>query len=370
MTQGISRAFVLIFFVVIFASCTNSEKKSGTGSDVKTAYFQVKRLPLIGKKTWRGVVRSANRVELRSERRTKVAKILVENYQTVKKGQLLIELDRTDAENKRRDLVAKVKSLEVERQASQIKWTHAKRSVERKRPLLEKGIIPQKDYEDSQRELSLTETDAKGKDLELEKAKRDVSELDTQLQSTSIFAPMSGVLSGLINIESGNEEVSAGQLLAVVSDPNNLALWIAVEEGSVHRLNVGTKMNVSLDAITGSSFAGTVLDINASANNDGGRNISTRLKLYEVSVGFGVTQVQVREGLSGSATFQYENKVQAIAVPASALRSYQGKDALVVSAGASGSGEVRLVNTGIKTDNEVEILSGLSENEYVVVESN
>lgn len=350
---------VLLFFI---GSCTKATGKKGTAS----VYYPVKKGPMEGKVGWRGVVRSANRIEIRSDRKVKISKVLVSNNQAVKKGDLLIEVDRTEIEAKKRELVDKTKAMDLERNSSRFRLEHAQKVLNRKTILSQKGIIARKEFEEAQREFRVAEMEIKSKELDAEKNKREVDELEDQLKSSNFFAPMDGIISGIANLQDSNQgEVSPGQVMAVVFDPKVLALWVQVEESNLHRVAVGTKVELELDSFVGDKFQGTVTEVSVSASDPQQRSF---MKSYGVSIVFDPKGKTVKEGFSGNATLVYAKKDGALTIPISGLRYMDGKEFVQVASSDQGSVQNREVKTGIQTDDEVEIVTGVSEKDFVVAE--
>ena len=362
---GVWFANSLLVLLVVFPSCTKKEKEA------VTTRFPVKRGTLLGKLEWRGSVRSANRIEIRAQSRVKIAKFSVKNFEMVKKGQLLLEVDRSEGETKRNDIQDRLKTQELEMSSSRTKLSFNARALERKRTLFGKGIISQKDFEEARREHSLSENDTKAKELDLDKTRRELAELEDTLKTSNFLAPMDGLVSGLVSGDnSSNPEVQAGQLLATVSDPKVLALSVRVEESSIHRLSQGMPALVKIDALPQETFPGKILEIStSSAQGDNSPGNISPMKSYDVSIAFNTGKSAVQEGFSGIGSLVYAEKKDALSVPLLALRYLDGKDFLLSASDLTSPGKPTSVQIGLKTENEAEVLSGVTENTYVVVEA-
>ncbi|MBI4402537.1 MAG: efflux RND transporter periplasmic adaptor subunit [Deltaproteobacteria bacterium] len=351
--------FALIALMMVVA-CT---KKAEDGSS-PSAHIPVRRSTLEGKLSWKGIVRSASRMELRAERKIKIARVLVKNFQPVRKGQLLIEVDRSEQENKKRELTDKLNALQLELQAANTKYSHNARSASRKQGLFEKGIISQKEYDEAQKEYQLSSNELKSKELELEKARRELQETEDQLKTSDYRAPMDGTISTLAALEGqGASEINAGQLLGIISDPNHLALWIKIEENHIHRLSIGTPAWIQIDALSAEVIQGRVLELAINSAEPQGR-----LKYYDAVIGFDAGKRIIKEGFGGTATVVYAKKDNALTIPVVALKYLDGKEFVVASADEKSAGTPRQIHVGLRTDEEAEITSGLTENEYVIID--
>ncbi len=342
------------------AESSSGQIKVGGGS-VKAVKGPIEQTVIL-----RGTVRSSNRIEMRAERKVKISKNRVKNFESVKKGQVLLEVDNSETESKVREFKEKSKTMDLEFQSVNIKYKHAQKVVDRKKSLFDKGIIAQKEFDEATRDFRLSGSEIRAKELEMEKLGREVSEATDQLKSSHFVAPMDGMVTGLVVPDVGGTEVQPGQSIATVSDPGKLALWVGVEEANLHKVKQEMKASIKLDSVPNEKFDGRIISIGTS-EMPGGAN---RGRLYEVGISFATGGKAIREGYSGKAKISFESKPSAITVPVAALRYLDGKDYVSVAQGLQGSPTAKLVTVGIRTDTEVEILSGVSENDTIFLAAN
>lgn len=349
-----------VFALMLALSVSSCSKKAAmvdVGADDATV--KAKRGIIEQEVTWRGSVRSSQRIEIRAERKVKISKSQVNNFQPVKKGQLLLEVDNSETETKIRELKDKTKTMELEFQSVTIKHRHAQKVLERKKSLFDKGIIAQKEFDDAAKDARLVGSEIRAKELEVEKLGRDLAEAHDQLKSSNFVAPMEGVVTGLVLPDSTGTDVQAGQSVATVSDPNRLALWVGVEETHLHKIKRDMKAVVTLDSVPNKEFEGKVISVGTTEmQGQGGRQ-----RVYEVGISFPADKQPIREGYTGRAKVAFDRKKDALTVPLAALKYMDGKDYVAVAAGVGGGATAKLVSVGIRTDNEAEILSGVSEND-------
>ncbi len=248
-------------------------------------------------------------------------------------------------------------------QSSNIKSQHAFKVLNRKKSLLQKGIIAQKEHDEALKDYQLSDSDLKSKQLEKEKCERELSEVEEQLKTANFYSPMDGTVSSLVAPET-TDELNAGQLLAIISDPKNLALWIEVDETQIHRLRVGSLAKITLDSNRGQSIEGRVSEVSLGSSEKEG----TRLKTYDVSTRFDPKGQNIREGFSGQAEFVFARRENTLSIPLAAIRYMDGKELVVVAHDDRSMGTPKEVKFGLKTDVEAEVVSGLMENDYVVIE--
>ncbi len=345
----------LLILLFLLSACHRGEKSAQSG----VSYIPVKLTTLERKLNWRGWVRAADRLEIRADKKFKVAKVGAKNFESVKKGQVLLEADRVEMISKRDEAKNKEASGEVQIKMSSAKVEHAQKILHRKKELLAKGIIPRKEFDEALKDFKMSESESKSKELEQQRVKRELSQLEEELKVSNYQAPREGVVSNLPLL---GAEVELGQIVAVISNLNQLALWVEVEESHAHQIQAGQPVTIALDIAHGQNFQGKVKEIATSSQQD------SMIKTYEVGIAFDAKGIALREGYSGEATLSLFKKENVIAIPIAAIRYIEGKSYALVSSTEGGKFSPRQIQIGLKTDEEVEVLSGLSENEFVVLE--
>ncbi|MFM8313503.1 MAG: hypothetical protein ACKOA8_04395, partial [Deltaproteobacteria bacterium] len=125
---------------------------------------------------------------------------------------------------------------------------------------------------------------------------------------------------------------------------------------------VGQEAQVRLDILPGKTLRGSIFEISSNATDN-----NARVKTYTMGVAFDGAGLGLKEGFAGEGTLIYANKDNAITVPLAAIKYLEGKNYLVVSNAITGIRKTVPVSLGIKTSTEAEILSGVTETEFVVV---
>lgn len=215
--------------------------------------------------------------------------------------------------------------------------------------------------------------------LKLEDLALQLQTAEEQLQDYKIYAPFDGTIT-LEDIEQGNS-INQGEVLGSVANYDTMEFVIDVDELDISKIAVGQTANVTIDALEETEtkpINGTVTEIAVEGTSSDG--VST----YPVTI-----QLEYNENLKGSMNANAEilinQKTGVLYVPVDAVQKRNGKSFVMVvkadenaEAGKSGaqdkqSAEIqterREVETGISTEEYIEIVSGLSEGEKVVVTS-
>ena len=314
---------------MLLFSCSNSKKDQNTGNKGKKLQVPVKALIIQPSKLnysvhATGTLLAYEEVELRSEISGRVTNILFEEGQAVKKGTLLIKMQ--DA-----DLKAQLKKVQL-----QIELAASDES--RNKILLEQKGISQQDYDVALNKLN--------------SLKADADYIQAQINKTSITAPFSGSV-GLRYISEGSF-VSASTLLASVQQTDPLKIEFSVPERYASHIKNGLKVNFTTNEEK--TYLATVyasdqkIDLNTRSLKVRARCSNPKNELVPGSfVKIDVNMNQIND---------------ALIVPAEAvIPVLAGQTVYTLN---NGKAKVAKVITGIRTDSEVQILSGLNIGDTII----
>lgn len=175
---------------------------------------------------------------------------------------------------------------------------------------------------------------------------------ETALSYATITAPFAGVVAQ--KLCNPGDMAAPGQPLFVIEQTDAYRLEAQVPDRLAGRVAVGQTWPVTVDA-TGETCAGTVAEVIPAAD-PASRSVTVKIDL--------ACRQALKSGLFGRAAVPVGQR-QALLVPASAVRN-RGQLTYVFVA-HEGRAQMRLVKTGKKTDEKLEILSGLQEGEQLIV---
>ncbi|GAA3576228.1 hypothetical protein GCM10022419_066790 [Nonomuraea rosea] len=161
--------------------------------------------------------------------------------------------------------------------------------------------------------------------------------------------------------------VSAGDPILTVTDVSELTLDADVDETDVLLVEKGAKAAVELDAVPGATYTAAVTGIGVTpmAGTTGGVSYPVRLTLGPGAFDDGSKAPTPKPGMSAVTRLTVRESPSAVSAPASAIVS-SGRES-VVWAIRNGVTERRVVKLGAQGDAVVEVLSGLSVGERIVV---
>jgi len=197
--------------------------------------------------------------------------------------------------------------------------------------------------------------------LELEQAELDIQDLQDQIASAQLIAPFAGQILSL-NIKSG-DAAQAYDTVGVLADPTALEITAELGSEELSQMALNQEAVISLRNRPGETFQGTVRQL---PYPYGGTTVDTGDDDTAVHVSIeGYVDMTLGELATVSIVLQEKDNV--LWLPPAAIRSYQGRDFVVVQL-ADGSQKRVDVLLGISTDERVEIAAGLEEGQTIVGE--
>ncbi len=202
-------------------------------------------------------------------------------------------------------------------------------------------------------DVRAAESDIKRIQAQQEQAEAAVAETRIMLSYTVIRAPFAGkVIKKLVDV---GDMAAPGQPLFLLETASDLELHAFLSESLIPRVDLGQEMEVHIDALN-RTFPGVLREITPKSDP------STRTVLVKVTL---PPDPDLVNGLFGRLGVPY-GKYEALVVPIKAVREV-GQLSLVEVLGADGTLQRRFVTLGQTHDGLVEVLSGLQENEEVVI---
>lgn len=398
---------ILVVFVVLMVVFSNRKE------DVFVTVDQSERRDLIETVTANGTIQPEVEVKISSEVSGEIIALYVKEGDSVQKGDLLLQVNPDISESNVERARASVNNAKANLEASkarviqaQARFDQAEITFNRNKKLHTEKVISDSEFEQFRAEYQ----SAKG---ELEAAKRAVDAAEYTVKSlestlsgeqktlnrTSIFAPMSGIVS-LLNVEKGERVVGTMQMtgteLLRIADFTTMELSVDVGESDIIRVSVGDTAEIEVDAYDDRTFIGIVKEVANSAKNLGAATTSTdQVTNFEVKITLLHTSYKdlldkypgkvspFLPGMSGMADIRTKSAGNVISVPIEAvtLREVKGDSTSkkegekadkdddkkeVVFLFEDGKAKMVQVKTGVQDSKYIEILEGLEADKTVI----
>lgn len=192
-------------------------------------------------------------------------------------------------------------------------------------------------------------------------AARTSAWLSYQNVSPIVTAPMAGVITNITYVPGMTIVTSAdsGQRIAVIKSEGTPIATFNISEIDVSKVGPGQKATVKLDSIADKTFTGKVLSVDRIGT------VTSGVTSYPAVIQFDTEASEILPNMSATANIILETKDDVLLVPSSAVQR-QGDQSIVRILKGKQEQTVS-VETGLTSDTQTEILSGLSEGDEVVI---
>jgi membrane fusion protein, multidrug efflux system len=306
-----------------------------------------------------GTLSPKNATSLKSELIGKVLRMNVKEWDLVKPGQVLLEMDPTDFQLEVNRNASGVMMARAQQLQAQVDLNRARREWDRAEKLKAGGLITGQDLDERRTGLESAEARVALAQAQVSQAEAQLAEAQRHLQKSKVTAPIKGVVSER-KVDVGDFLDKATPLFTLV-DNRILDFTANVPATDLPLVAEGQTLTFTVDGMAGRSFKGSVKRVNPTVN----ANDRTGRILAEVQNHEGV----LRGGLYARGFVLVEEKPDALVLKKTALSSWSLErgmaTVLIVDTGETVRAQP--VQTGLGLDDVVEVTSGLSGSERVIV---
>jgi len=376
--------------VVIVGGVVGAMALHGRGDkkmEVQTA--KVARQKIVQKVSATGKIQPKTQVKISADVSAKIKRLAVVEGQWVTKGQFLAELDRERYVAAVENSEAAVSSAQANATLVRQNMDRAEKEFARSKEMLSRGLESQADFDSKQAEYQVEVARYKSANDQTEQAKATLKQAKVDLSKTTIYAPMSGTVSEL-NKEVG--EITLGSqfqedVIMVIADLSEMEVQVNVDENDIVSLAKGQPADIEVDALLGHPLKGVVYEIASSANVSAQGTTEQKTE-FEIKIAITDPPKTLRPGMTASADIITKVNENALSVPLQSVavrtvdqltmkgekrkdaekRFHADKDGFVeiVFVIEKGKAIAKQVETGIQSDDLIEVLKGLDEGAEVV----
>jgi membrane fusion protein, multidrug efflux system len=186
-------------------------------------------------------------------------------------------------------------------------------------------------------------------------AAADLAFSRTQLEKSSVFAPINGVVDTL-ELKEG-EWAERGKPLMKLVQVDRVKAIIGIPDRDIPRFALGDEVNITLDALPDQKFTGVVYRIATSAD--------TMTRTFNTEIELDNAEGLLKPGMTLRARLIRDSFPDAITVPIFSVLSVQNQRFVAVESNAIT--EIRPIEVGILQGNRVQVTNGLAPGEHLIV---
>lgn len=386
--------------------------KGGSGSEGKqVAIEKAERRTLVETVAASGKIQPETEVIISSDVSGEIIEMPVKEGDNVKMGDLLVKINPdlvesalSRAEAALNTTKANLAGSKARLAQSESQFQNSKASFERSKSLFEDNVISQAEFDQAKAnfEVARADVDAAKESVQagifnIRSSEATLKEAQENLGRTSIYSPMDGVITKL-NKEKGERVVGTAQMagteIMIVADLNVMEVAVEVNENDIVRVGINDTSEIEVDAYLGKSFKGIVTEIANSANVTGMSadqvtNFDVKIRMLQSSYESLLKEKKskaspFRPGMSATVDIRTKSVENVITVPIQAVTTRKDtldqKESIATEGEDDEAGQVEVVflkngnkakmvkvETGIQNTMHIEVISGLSEGDEVIV---
>ena len=278
-----------------------------------------------------GKIEPLSKVEVKSKASGIVNRIMAEAGDRVKKGQVLLELDREELQARHREAQATLLSAQAALQRTQVEamgpdLPFLRSAMERARRLYQDGgLVSTSVVEDAEKayEMAVNKQHAAKANVavnraEVARAQAALERAETDLRNATIVSSMDGlVLSRDVEVGDAVSSIlvmgSQATLLMTLGDVGSVFVRGKVDEADVGKISVGQEARITVESFKDRKFAGKVTRIAPLGQEKD--NVTT----FEVRVSIDNPGGELRSNMTANAEIIREEKKNVLLVPETAV---------------------------------------------------
>lgn len=307
-----------------------------------------------------GKIEPRNEVNVKPQISGIITEILKEAGETVQQGEVIAKVKVIPDMGSLSAAQSRLRLAEINRKQAQTDY-------DREKALFDKGLVAADEYDKIAQALRQSREEVNAAQDNLEVVRDGVSKSNASASSTLIRSTITGLILD-IPVKVGNSVILAntfndGTTIATVANMNDLIFRGNIDETEVGRLSAGMNMKITIGALQDLKFDARLEYISPKATEQNGAN------QFEIkaAVNLPSSSANIRSGYSANAEIVLAEAKNVLAVPESAIE-FDGDDTYVYVIKGEGDKQTyerRKVQTGISDGINIEIRSGVKQNERV-----
>jgi HlyD family secretion protein len=306
----VSAAVVLVALIVV-ALITTQEKLTAVTIE------KVDKGKIISVVTANGKVEAKTNVNISSDVMGKILDIPVVEGQKVEKGQLLVQIDKTQSLSDVDQMRAVLASAEADKEQAKI-------NLDRQVKLFERKLI-------SQYEMDLAKNTYDRAEQAVNQYRASLESAKDQLSKCTIKAPIDGTITDLISKVGENVLIgtmnNAGTVIMVISDLSEIVVKADVDETDIASLSIGQSVEISLDAFPDTTFKGEVTEIGNAAKSSA-YGVQDQVTNFEVTILISDAVSGIKPGMNASVDITTNIRDEVVKIPIQAVVMRAPEDTL------------------------------------------
>ena len=381
-----------VLFIVL-AIVAKKSGKIGTQPMIEVVVEKPQISTIVESISANGKIQPEVEVKISPEVSGEIIELTVKEGDNVERGQLLCRIKPDTYISMRERVAASLNSTKARLTQAEAQLLQSELAFNRSKLLFEQKAISESEFENAKTTFQIAQADVKAALFNVESSEASLKEAIENLNKTTIYAPMSGIISKL-SVELGERVVGTAQMAGTeilrIADLARMETRVSVNENDIVRVKLQDTSLIYVDAYPDQIFKGIVTQIANSASVAGASvdqvtTFEVRIFLLANSYDHLIKPNQLnpfRPGMSTNVDIQTTTKNNILTVPIQAVttrsdtasnnqtessENIMAKMLEVVFITTNDTARMVKVKTGIQDNKIIEITEGLTGNEEVVI---
>ena len=325
------KSMTMLLSALLICSCTG-KKEQEAKAPIRVKTEVASTATSVNGQTYVGMVEEQEATAVSFTGMGVVKRVLVNEGQAVAKGQLIAEMDDTQARN----LLS----------GAEAQMTQANDALERFKMLHDAGSLPEVQWVEIQSKVAQAKS-------QLDVAKKNLADC-------RLVAPVSGII-GKKMIGAG-ETALPSQAVVSILDISSVKVKVAIPEAEIGGISGNTSSIIKIEAI-GSSFEGGRIEKGVQAD--------ALTHTYDIRINVANRERKLLPGMVASVSFGSEKsevKTEQLSMPVTAVQKKADGSLFVWTIEKDSTAHRTTITTGETLGNRIVVTTGISEGERIVTE--
>ena len=319
----------MLLGVMLISSCT-SKKERNTKAPTRVETEVVSTAMNANGQTYVGIVEECEATAVSFTGMGVVKRMLVNEGQAVSRGQLIAEMDDTQARN----LLS----------GAEAQMTQANDALTRYKMLHDNGSLPEVQWVEIQSKVAQAKS-------QLEVAKKNLADC-------RLVAPVSGIVGK--RLVGAGETAMPSQAVVSILDISTVKVKVAIPEAEISGIGANTSSTIKVEAVNGSFTGGRI---------EKGVQADALTHTYDIRIHVANGQRQLLPGMVASVQFgNIEKPSKDLTLPVTAVQRKADGSLFVWTIANDSTAHRTTVRTGETMGNRIAITDGMTEGSRVVTE--
>lgn len=324
-----------------------------------------------------GSVSAYQKVSVGAQVSGQIDKLNVKLGQSVKKGDLIAEIDSTKQINDLKTAESNLDIYKAQLKSKQIAKTIAQTQLNRQKNLIKLDASSSEDLEAAKNAFALATSEVEALQAQIEQAKISVSTAQTNVGYTKITSPLNGIIVS-VPVEQG-QTVNSNQTtptIVEIADLSRMIIKPEISEGDITKVKAGMPVDFSIIGDPDNIYHTTLqsVDPGTTTLTDGSSSSSLTSSSSSSSssaIYYYGNLIVPNEDNKLRISMTTQNKIivaqakDVLVIPTITIKRKEGKPYVDVLQ-SNNKVEKRDITTGLSDDLNTEVLSGINEGDKVI----